>query len=73
MSMTRLAPLPDLERLSLAEKDVLIVALWEQLNVALARIDELTTRVAELEAKLNEPPKTPRNSSTPPSHGYKPN
>ena len=73
MSMTRLAPLPDLERLSHAEKDVLIVALWEQLNVALARIDELTTRVAELEAKLNEPPKTPRNSSTPPSHGYKPN
>jgi transposase len=33
----------------------------------------LTARVAELEAKLNLPPKTPDNSSTPPSRGQKAN
>jgi transposase len=30
-------------------------------------------RVAELEIKLGEPPKTPDNSSVPPSQGKKPN
>jgi hypothetical protein len=38
-----------------------------------ARIAELTRRVAELEAKLGQPPKTPDNSSVPPSQGRKPN
>lgn len=44
------------------------------------RIDELTaqnkallTRIAELEAKLGGPPKTPDNSSIPPSRGQKAN
>jgi transposase len=44
------------------------------------RIDELTaqnkallTRIAELEAKLGGPPKTPDNSSVPPSRGQKAN
>ncbi len=64
---------PDLSRLSHAEKDALILALWTRLDEALARIDELTARVAELEAKLAEPPKTPDNSSVPPSRGHKPN
>ena len=32
----------------------------------------LAARVAELEAKLGLPPKTPDNSSTPPSQGKKP-
>jgi len=31
-----------------------------------AQIEELTRRIAELEAKLGGPPKTPDNSSTPP-------
>ncbi|MBA2702414.1 MAG: IS66 family transposase [Blastocatellia bacterium] len=35
------------------------------------QIEFLTTRVAELEAKLGLPPKTPDNSSTPPSQGRK--
>ena len=35
-------------------------------------LGNLTTRVAELEAKLGLPPKTPGNSSTPPSQGHKP-
>ena len=58
------APLPDLTKLSHAEKDALIVALWEQVAALMAR-------VAMLEAKLNEPPKTSDNSSVPPSKGPK--
>jgi transposase len=38
-----------------------------------AQIAELTRRVGELEAKLGQPPKTPDNSSVPPSQGRKPN
>src|SRR5438128_2430662 len=37
-----------------------------------AQIEELTRRVAKLEAKLGGPPKTPDNSSIPPSQGRKP-
>lgn len=59
-------PLPDLSRLSHAEKDALIRALW-------AQVQALTARVAELEAKLGGPPKTPDNSSLPPSRGNKAN
>jgi transposase len=50
-------PPPDLSRLTEAEKDALIRALW--------------ARVAELEARLDAPPKTPGNSSLPPSKGHK--
>ncbi|MCH9051633.1 MAG: hypothetical protein IIA72_11210, partial [Proteobacteria bacterium] len=78
--MTHAPPLPDLSQLSDAAKDALIVALQTQLDAALAanaelmaKVAALTARVAELEAKLNEPPKTPDNSSLPPSHGYKAN
>src|ERR1700737_5405998 len=38
-----------------------------------AQIEELTRRVAELEAKLGGPSKTPDNSPVPPSQGRKPN
>src|SRR6266702_4163378 len=38
-----------------------------------AQIEELTRRIAELEAKLGGPPKTPDNSSVPQSQGPKPN
>lgn len=58
--------LPDLDHLSHPEKDALIRALW-------AQIQSLTAQVAALEAKLNEPSKTPDNSSLPPSSGQKPN
>ena len=58
--------LPDLNSLSHAEKDALIRALWSQ-------VQSLTARAAALEAKLNEPSKTPDNSSLPPSKGQKPN
>ena len=56
--------LPDLNHLSHAEKDALIRALWQ-------RLDAAERRIAELEAKLGEPPKTPDNSSLPPSKGQK--
>ena len=58
--------LPDLNHLTHAEKDALIRALW-------AQVQALTARVAELEAKLAAPPKTPDNSSLPPSKGKKAN
>ena len=61
-----MTPPPDLDRLTEAEKDALILALW-------ARVQALTARVAELEARLNEPPKTPGNSSLPPSKGHEAN
>ncbi len=61
-----MTPLPDLSSLSHDEKDALIRALW-------AQVQALTARVAELEAKLGAPPKTPDNSSVPPSQGKKPN
>src|SRR6266481_1093880 len=48
-----MTPRPDLSMLTAEEKDALIVALLE--------------RVAELEARLGGPPKTPGNSSVPPS------
>ncbi len=66
-----MTPRPDSSSLSSAEKDALIATL-------LARIDELGKRLAVLEvenaalrAKLDLPPKTPDNSSTPPSQGRK--
>ena len=60
-------PLPDLTNLSHAEKDALIVALWWWQVVA------STVRVKALEQKLNGPPKTPDDSSLPPSKEQKAN
>ena len=48
----------------LADKDAIIAALTATNAVLVARI-------AELEAKLDQPPKTPNNSSLPPSKGQK--
>ena len=59
-------PPPDPSKLTEAEKDALIPALW-------ARVQALTARVAELEARLDAPTKTPGNSSLPPSKGHKAN
>ena len=58
--------LPDLSQLSHAEKDALIQTLWQRLEAA-------EQHIAELKAKLGHPPKTPGNSSLPPSKGQKPN
>jgi transposase len=67
---------PDLTRLSHVEKDALIRALLAQLAAAHERIAAQDARIATLEARLDEltrPPKTPDNSSKPPSQGQKQN
>ncbi len=58
-------PLPDLTTLSHAQKDALIVVLWE-------RAVSLTARLTVLEQRL-DPLKTPDNSHVLPSKGQKPN
>ena len=73
-----MTPEIDLSRLTVAEKDALILSLLPlvgQLEAALARIAALEARNAELEARLADlerPRKTPDNSSLPPSRGQKP-
>jgi len=59
-----MAPPPDFSSLSSAEKDALIRTL-------LARVDALIAENAALRERLNLPPKTPDNSSVPPSQGHK--
>ncbi len=59
----------DLAKLSRDELIALGLALAAQIEVLAAQITELARRVAELEAKLGQPPKTPDNSSVPPSQG----
>jgi transposase len=56
---------PDFALLDSAAKDALILMLIE-------RVNRLEAEVAALRAKLGEPPKTPENSSLPPSAGRKP-
>jgi len=50
-----------------------IAAQAAQIDRLTAEVTRLSARVLELEAKLNVPPKTPDNSSLPPSKGQKPN
>ena len=64
--------LPDLSGLTHEEKDALIQALRAQIQALTAQVQALAARVTELEAKLGTPPKTPGNSSVPPSKGEKP-
>lgn len=59
-------PPPNLRTLTEAEKDALSLTLW-------AQVQSLTARVAELEARLSQPPRTPGNSSLPPAKGHKAN
>ena len=56
----------------LSDKDSVIAALLERVEVLVAENARLAARVAELEARLGLPPKTPDNSSLPPSKGHKP-
>ena len=61
------------ERLSKVDLIALILAQAAQIAALTRQVEILTKRVAELEAKLGQPPKTPDNSSLPPSQGRKPN
>jgi len=56
--------LPDLDLLSVAEKDDLIRALFAQVATLTAQVEALTAKVAELEGRLAQ---NSRNSSKPPS------
>jgi len=60
---------PDLAKLSVAEKDDLILSLSARLEEAIRTIAELQARIDD----LTRPDKTPDNSSVPPSKGQKPN
>src|SRR5215510_8148551 len=51
----------------------LLHQLLARIGDLLAENKRLLARVAELEAKLGQPPKTPDNSSLPPSRGQKAN
>jgi transposase len=59
-----MTPAPDISSLSSPEKDALIQTL-------LVRVEALIAENAALREQLNRPPKTPSNSSTPPSQGHK--
>jgi transposase len=50
----------------------IILTLAESFAASTRQVEMLMARVAELEAKLDLPRKTPNNSSTPPSRGQKP-
>jgi transposase len=63
---------PDSSSLSSAEKDALIAALVAQIGEFSQRLAAVEAENAALREKLNLPPKTPDNSSTPPSRGQKP-
>jgi transposase len=63
------------EALESLDKETLIRLVLAQAETIAARtgqVEMLTARVAELATKLGLPPKTPDNSSTPPSQGRKP-
>jgi transposase len=62
-----------LERLGKDDVIALVLAQAVQIEALTAEAAVLTKRVADLEAKLGQPPKTPDNSSLPPSQGRKPN
>ena len=64
-------PPPEFSSLSSAEKDALIARLLAQLDEMSKRITALEEENAALQEKLNLPPKTPDNSSTPPARGHK--
>ena len=51
----------------------LVLQLLTRIDELLAQNKALLARIAELEAKLGQPPKTPTNSSLPPSRGQKAN
>src|SRR3954464_12918862 len=68
-----MTPPSDLSLLSPSEKDALITALLARVQALLAEVEELRTENAALRDKLSLPPKTPRNSSKPPSQAMKAN
>ena len=62
-----------LDSLDKPELIALVLTLAEQNRILTEQVATLTARVAALEARLMIPPKTPGNSSLPPSKGEKAN
>jgi len=60
-------------KLSRDDLIALVLAQAEVVASQTTQVDALTKRVMDLEAKLGRPPKTPDNSSVPPSQAKKPN
>ena len=74
MGLFKLGMTPEaVDLLSKEELVALVLAQMEQIRVLTEQNAALTARVAEFEARLNVPPKTPGNSSLPPSKGEKAN
>jgi transposase len=72
MNRDALTGLSTAELIALVEAQAETIArLTAQLEALALQNAALARRVAELEAKLDLPPKTPDNSSTPPSQGHK--
>jgi transposase len=68
-----MTPPADLPGLNDTAKDALILAQAEMIGLLREQIEGLTAQVEVLKAKLGAPPKTPDNSSMPPSKGQKEN
>lgn len=65
-------PAIDPRQLTDPDKDALIRRLLADLQALSARVQALEAENATLRERLNLPPKTPQNSSLPPSQGHKP-
>lgn len=63
----------DLQRLSPDDLIAVVLAQAARIEALLSQVETLTRRVAELEARLGEPPKGSSNSSVPPSRDRKAN
>ncbi len=61
------------DSLDKASSDPLLRSLLSKIDDLLAEIKALHARIAELEGRSGQPPKTPTNSSLPPSRGQKAN
>jgi transposase len=63
----------DLDNCSRGDMKHMIRLLMKQVETLESHVKEQDKRIAELEARLNEPPKNSGNSSIPPSKGFKGN
>src|SRR5487761_1369595 len=63
----------DLQRLSPDDLIAVVLAQAARIEALLSQVETLTRRVAELEARLGEPPEGSSNSSVPPSRDRKAN
>jgi transposase len=64
--------LPDLKTISSEDKDILIRMLWEELQILKGLQSQQEVKIEELETSKGKIKKTSKNSSQPPSVGFKP-